>query len=106
MIAALALALVSVAIVCALVGIRLWNGEKGELIAESVSPKGTWIVRAYYLNPGAMARAAVRAEVVGGNWRSREFYFEYTHVAEMEWESEEVIILNGRRLDVRTDSFP
>lgn len=92
--------------VCLTVGDRLWNGEQGELIAESTSPTGAWVVRAYYVDPGAAGSAAIRAEVVDEKKQSRQLYIAPGHVADIVWESKDVVSINGHSLDVRTDSYP
>jgi hypothetical protein len=80
-----------------------WEGDSRQNpIASSRSPAGTWLVRVYYVNPGAAGSEAVWAEVVGSAGNPRDFYFEEgVREARVTWRSENVVVLNDHAVDVR-----
>jgi hypothetical protein len=87
----------------------------GAPIYESTSPEGTHTVRFYRL-AGAFVSTRVRAEVVYNRtgWSRNILYartadlhgrITYDKGLWITWEGEDVAVIFGRRLDVRTDSY-
>jgi len=84
----------------------LRQSGRGELIATSVSPDGTWQVRVYEIGLGAAARNAARVEVVdlSGGTTPRDIYFGGMIEGPIQWKGASTVVLNGRRVDVAADS--
>lgn len=83
------------------------NLPEGELIISADSPDGTYRVSAYLCNGGATVDFAVRGEVTTlSTGDSRNIYWEYhCEDAEIEWTDDNTVQINGKKLDVRTDSY-
>ncbi|MFN0220903.1 DUF5412 domain-containing protein [Paenibacillus sp. KR2-11] len=83
---------------------------QGELILESHSPGGTYIIKAYRVNGGATTGYAVRAEMIknsnGKLEGPKNMYWEYREDrAEIQWLDEDTVIINNRTLHLPGDSF-
>lgn len=90
-----------------LAGCNLENLPQGELIDSSVSPNGIYTVNAYLCSGNATTDFSVRCEVVNSKTsKCRNIYWEY-HKKEvsLDWESNEIIIIDGIRLNVLTDEY-
>lgn len=88
-------------------GCGLSNLPEGELIESSVSPNGDYTVNAYLCDGGATTDFAIRCEVVNAETNEcRNIYWNY-HQSDvtLEWETDEVIIISGVRLNVLTDEY-
>jgi len=79
---------------------------KGDYMDEFVSPDGSYTVKTYESN-AALSATAYRCEVVDNNTnKSRNIYWGYRELSlEVVWESNEVVIINDRELNVRKDSY-
>ena len=82
------------------------NLPHGEFILESMSPNGTHTINAYLIYP-ALSSPSVRCEVIGnGTNKTRNIYWQYLEGwADILWETDEVVFINGIRLDVRKDKY-
>lgn len=113
-ISSLALILLLGSFVIGLLLYRLFNplisNKEGELSATSVSPGGRWKVKVYYIEPGGGATSTPeggRAEVVDlkNKVQTRNIYFGEPIKQSIRWEDSNTIVLNGHKIDVRTESY-
>ena len=87
---------------------------KGEYLCESTSPNGTYTVKGYKL-VSSLSSDAIRCEAINNKTgKKRNIYFEYGRYlyeegrnidAEISWESDEVVVINGKRLNVKKDTY-
>ena len=86
---------------------------EGDFLCESTSPKGTYVVKLYVTSP-ALSVGGTRGEVINNETgKGRNIYWEYNRnlfeagITEniIIWESDEVVTINGKRLNVKTDTY-
>ncbi|MGM9987629.1 MAG: DUF5412 domain-containing protein [Bacillaceae bacterium] len=80
---------------------------KGEFINQFESPTGAYVINIYRSDGGATTSYAIRGELVTTKTnKQKNIYWEY-HVenAEVSWESDHVVMINGKKLDVRKDTY-
>ena len=86
---------------------------KGEYLCESVSPNGNYTVKIYITNE-ALSVGGTRGEVINNKTeKKRNIYWEYNRNLYEEgiiensilWESDEVVVINGKRLNVKKDAY-
>lgn len=79
---------------------------KGEFIKESTAPNGEYTVRVYVSSP-ALSRDAVRCEAVNNKkGTSRNIFWAYERSdVDVEWLTDELVTIDGRVLNVRTDHY-
>lgn len=79
---------------------------RGELVESSVSPDHRWKVRVFYLNPGAAASAAARADVVDleNEDRRRDIYLGDPPKSPLRWVDNRTVQVDGIVLDVEHDT--
>ena len=67
-------------------------------MCESVSPEGTYTVRAYLSSP-ALSSSSVWCELIIGNRKPKVFYVGYREEdAEIIWFTDNEVVINGHRL--------
>ena len=90
---------------CAMIGMKYL--PEGELMESITSPDGVYQIRTYLVNGGATVDWAVRCEVVTvSTGKVRNLYWEYhCNTAEIRWLDDVTVEINGKKLDVRTDSY-
>ena len=76
------------------------SSESETLLAESISPSGTYSVKAYRTNPGATIDFSIRCYVVSNNYTGKIYDAYHEATVKMEWISEDVICINGRNIDL------
>ncbi len=85
----------------------------GTFICESTSPQGTYTVAFYETSP-ALSVGGTRGEAINNNTGSRRnLYWEYNRNlpekgiadTEISWESDEIVIINGVRLNIKRDTY-
>lgn len=78
-----------------------------ELIEESISPDGSYVVRAYLSSGGATTDYAVLGTVEEkGRDEEKDIYLQYhCDSAEIEWIDSTTVMINGVTLDVRKDTY-
>jgi len=79
---------------------------KGDYMDEFVSPDGSYTVKTYKVN-NALSATATRCEVIDNNTnKSRNIYWGYREMTlEVVWESNEIVVINDRELNVKKDSY-
>lgn len=85
----------------------MYNLPAGDIITSSDSPDGSYRVSAYLCNGGATVDYAVRGEVTSlSTGEHRNIYWEYhCETADIMWIDDNTVKINGRQLDVRTESY-
>lgn len=80
---------------------------EGTFIKSSVSPSGLYQINVYLCDGGATVDQAIRAEVVIRNTgNARNIYWQYhAHDADIEWLSDELVIVNDVTLNVLNDMY-
>ena len=83
------------------------NLPQGELIDTVYSPDETYAINTYLVNGGATVDFSVRCEVVEkSSDESRNIYWEYKcDTADIEWIDDTTVKINGKELNVLTDSY-
>ena len=82
------------------------NLPEGELITSADSPDGTYRVSGYLCDGGVTVDHAVRAEVMTlSTGKHRNIYWEYHCDNLKKWLDVNTVQINGRQLDVRTESY-
>ncbi len=83
------------------------NLPQGELMETVISPDGTYTINSFLVNGGATVAYCVRCEVVENiSGEKRNIYWEYRcESADIEWIDNTTVQINGRRLNVITDSY-
>lgn len=80
----------------------------GDLLTSSMSPKGTYTVRAYVSDGGATTDFAVRGEVGinGTDQKPKTIYWNYHESkAKITWIDDQTVVINGHQLNVLRDTF-
>lgn len=82
---------------------------KGEFLCESTSPQGTYTVK-LYVSITALSSDAIRGELINNETgKSKNIYWEYSRYIrrynEITWESDNVVIINGKMLNVKKDIY-
>ncbi|NRF95716.1 hypothetical protein HQN89_33345 [Paenibacillus frigoriresistens] len=89
--------------------LNLFTGlPKGEFQESFPSPSKRYSINIYLVNGGATVDYAIRGELSYKNIfkRNKNIYWNYhEESAEVNWLDEENIVINGRKLNVLTDSF-
>ena len=80
---------------------------KGEFIRSEESPNGDYRLNLYLSNGGATVDYAIRGEAeIIKTGKKRNIYWEYPcKEAEVEWEDNETVVINGKRLNILTDKY-
>ena len=80
---------------------------KGELMETVYSPEESYKINSYLTDGGATVANSVRCEVVDiSTGESRNIYWQYRcKIAEIEWIDEKTVNINGKELNVLTDSY-
>ena len=83
------------------------NLPKGELIETVYSPDQTYKINAFLVNGGATVDFSVRCEVIQVPTREkRNIYWNYhCQEANIEWLDDTTVSINGKQLNVITDSY-
>ena len=78
----------------------------GEFMYNSTSPQATYTVN-FYVVSSSLSSNAYRGEVVNNkNNKTRNFYWGYNESDPVaNWESDNVVVINGKRLDVTKDTY-
>ena len=78
----------------------------GEFLSDSISPQKKYTVNVYLVSK-ALSSNAIRCELVNNNTKkSRNIYWGYREEgAEINWVNENMVIINGKKLDVRKDIY-
>ena len=76
--------------------------QDGELLSVHNSPSNKYTLNVYLLNGGATVSYSIRGEIVDNNSKKeKNIYLKYRQEeADIEWESDDVVIINGIRLDI------
>jgi Family of unknown function (DUF5412) len=81
---------------------------KGTVLAEQVSPDGTYTVRAYLSDMGATTSDSVVGELIFNKEhnKAKHIYFQYKqHTAEIHWVDHDTVVINGVELDVPDEVY-
>lgn len=81
---------------------------KGVLISESLSPNGTYTLKAYLVNGGATVTYAIRGELNFNNTkrRPRNIYWNYGEDnVIIKWIDDDTVVINGHKLNVPGEIF-
>jgi len=81
---------------------------EGEFLTESVSPDGSYTVRAYVTNGGATVAYAVRGEVTFNdeNKKDQNIYWNYREdAAVIEWFDEDTVEINGHTITLPDEKY-
>lgn len=66
------------------------------------SPEGQYTIDFYRVDAGAMGTFGIMGELNGPLWFKKNIYSErHAEQAELEWEDEHIVVINGHRLDLR-----
>ena len=78
----------------------------GEFLSKSISPQATYQVKVYLVS-AAMSPDAIRCEVVTNDTKkTQNIYWGYREdSAEISWENDNIVIINGKKMDVRKDTY-
>lgn len=81
--------------------------EGQEMIEEVISPNDNYTITAYLNNGGATTDYAVLCSVIDNQTgKERNIYWQYhCSEAEIEWQDEQTVIINGVELNVLKDSY-
>lgn len=91
----------------------MYSLPEGELIYESTSPQNIYVVKLYRSSP-ALSSDGIRGEVISTKTgRKRNLYWEYDRYlyergiedSVISWDSDQIVIINGERLDVTKDTY-
>ena len=90
---------------CAAVGMDYL--PEGELMETSCSPEGTYTVNSFLVSGNATVAFSVRCEVVeNSSGEKRNIYWQYRcESADIKWIDDTTVEINGRQLNVLTDSY-
>ena len=89
------------------------NLPEGEFHMESISPQSTYTVK-LYVHSSALSSDGIRGEVINNKTgKKRNIYWAYARylfglgISEYTilWESDEIVIINGQRLNVKKDIY-
>lgn len=81
---------------------------EGEFLTESISPNGTYTVRAYITNGGATVAYSVRGELVFNdeNKKDKNIYWNYREdSATVNWIDDDTVNINGHVLNMPTEIY-
>ena len=91
---------------CSLIFQNMDNLPEGELLNSYPSPSGENTVNIYLSDGGATVDFAIRGEAVKSDGAKRNIYWEYhCSDAQVEWLSDDTVIINGRKLNIKTDAY-
>ena len=102
------IAILSYGVYWAFFDMSLSRLPEGDLIVESKSPNGEYIIKAYKSSGGATTGFAVLGELNYNtvNKKSKNIYWNYHEdTASIEWINNDTAIINGHRLNVLQDTF-
>lgn len=74
--------------------------ESDSLIAESVSPEGTYRLRAYRTNPGATVDYSVKVYLIKNSKEKLIYNVYHEREASIVWKDEHTVLINGISLDL------
>ena len=86
---------------------------QGEFLCESTSPYGTYTVNLYETNP-TLSVGGTRGELINNKTgKKSNIYWEYARIlfeaglarGEIIWEKDDIVIINGRRLNLPKDIY-
>lgn len=80
----------------------------GEYLTEETSPNGEYTLKAYVTNGGATTSYSVRGELVFNEKfnKTKNIYWNYREdTANIIWEDNNTVVINGHTLDVPNDKF-
>jgi hypothetical protein len=80
----------------------------GDFLTEETSPDGKYTLKAYVTNGGATVSYSVRGELVFNerNNKTKNIYWNYReNTANITWNDNDTVIINGHKLDVPNDKF-
>ncbi|WP_432352309.1 DUF5412 domain-containing protein [Sporosarcina sp. A2] len=80
----------------------------GEFLTEESSPNGAYTVKAFVTDGGATTSYAIRGELVSNekNNMPKTIYWNYREdSAEIIWQDNHTVVINGHVLDVRKDKY-
>ena len=78
---------------------------ESEFICESISPHGTYIIKAYVSSP-ALSSSAVWCELLTNKSKPKVIYLGYREGrAEIVWEDDSTVAINGKRLVLPKDTY-
>lgn len=80
---------------------------QGEMLTQVSSPNKTYTINFYKVDGGATTDYSIRGELVNTKTQNKEnIYWEYRNEkVNASWIDEYTIIINGHKLDVRTDKY-
>ena len=101
------LPLICIFIFSSCVGIGMDHLPEGELMESVQSPDGTYKINSFLVSGNATVAFCVRCEVVEiASGEKRNIYWEYRcETAVIEWVDETTVEINGKQLNVLTDSY-
>ncbi|MBP3951735.1 DUF5412 domain-containing protein [Bacillus suaedae] len=85
-----------------------WSRLKDELITQSTSPNGTYMINAYLSNGHATVSYAVLGELVfnNDNKRAKKIYWQHREEnANIEWIDDDTVIINNVELDLPNETY-
>ena len=80
----------------------------GDYLTEETSPSGTYTLKAFLTNGGATTPFAIRGELVFNKrkHKTKNIYWNtHEEVAEIDWQDDDTVIINGHTLHVPGDKF-
>ena len=79
---------------------------EGELVNSYYSPEKSNKINIYLCNGGATTDFAIRGELEKSDGEKKNIYWQYhCNSADVEWISEETVIINGQKLNIYTDVY-
>lgn len=81
---------------------------EGELLTESVSPKGTYTIQAYIVQGNATVSNSIRGELIfnNKNKKSKNIYWENKKdEVVIDWTADDKVIINGHKLNLPNDKY-
>ena len=74
--------------------------ESETLLTESVSPDGTYSIKAFRTNPGATVDFSIRCYVSSKEYTGKIYDAYHEATVRIEWISNDIISINGKRIDL------
>lgn len=84
------------------------NLPKGEFLTESMSPKGTYTIKAYLCNGGATSSYSIRGELIENKEKNKitNIYWDYKiDKAVIIWLDENTVEINGHKINLPNGKY-